>query len=184
MPKRILLVEDEEDNLTLLVHILKFLLGQEQLYIAKDGHEAMMLAYQQRPDLVLLDLSLPKLDGWETVRSLRADEAFRAMPIIALTAHAMSGDREKALDAGCSDYFTKPIDIDRFIRFITPYLAETSPPASVQASPQADKSAQAPVAAQPAESQPTDPLDSTPILTGSGNSPSVSVKKDQPGENK
>ncbi len=134
MGKRLLLVEDEEDNLTLLIHILKYLLGQEQLYIARDGAQAMILAYQQRPDLILMDLSLPKLDGWEAVRSLRADPNFRTIPIIALTAHAMSGDKERAMDAGCSDYFPKPIDIDRFIPFIEPYLAEAPKPGAAEES--------------------------------------------------
>ncbi len=122
MAMRILLVEDEEDNLTLVQHVLTYLLHEDNLRIARDGREAMLLAYEFRPELILMDLTIPKLNGWETTRSLKSDEAFRDVPILALTAHAMVGDRARALEAGCDDYFPKPIDIDAFIQFITPYL--------------------------------------------------------------
>ena len=122
MPKRILIVEDEEDNLTVLSHILELLLEQQDLLIARDGHEAIRMAYQHRPDIILLDLTLPNLSGWEVARSLKSDAHFRSTPLLALTAHAMVGDRERALQAGCDDYFAKPIEIDRFVAFIQPYL--------------------------------------------------------------
>jgi CheY-like chemotaxis protein len=70
-----------------------------------------------------MDLSLPKLDGWEVARALKSNPDFREIPILALTAHAMVGDRERALDAGCDDYFAKPIEIDEFVQFIRPYLS-------------------------------------------------------------
>lgn len=123
MPKRILIVEDEEDNLVLLSHILEILMDEKDLQIARDGHEAIQKAYDTQPDVVLLDLSIPKLDGWQVARSFKRDEQFRHTFVLALTAHAMVGDRERALEAGCDDYFSKPIDIDAFIDFIKPYLA-------------------------------------------------------------
>lgn len=124
MTQRILIVEDEPDNLTLIVHILSFLLKQEDLVTATDGLEAIRVAYDAHPDLILMDLSLPKLTGWEATRSLRVSPQFERTPILALTAHAMVGDKEKALDAGCNGYFSKPIDIDQFILFIQPYLVD------------------------------------------------------------
>lgn len=123
MSKRILIVEDEDDNLGAISDIFLFLLNQESLVVARDGHEAIRMVYEVRPDIILLDLSIPKLSGWEVARSLRSDPVLQDIPILALTAHAMVGDREKAMAAGCDAYFTKPIDIDAFITFITPYLA-------------------------------------------------------------
>jgi two-component system cell cycle response regulator DivK len=124
MPKRILIVEDEDDNLLLVVHILKYVLGQQDILVARDGLEAVRMAYDSHPDIILMDLTLPKLDGWEATRSLRNDQQFRLTPIVALTAHAMIGDREQALEAGCNTYLAKPIDIDQFIKVIEPYLAD------------------------------------------------------------
>src|SRR5512139_2523920 len=106
MSKRILVVEDEDDNLVLVVHILKFVLGQQDILIARDGTEAVRMAYDSHPDIILMDLTLPKLDGWEATRSLRSDQQFHKTPIVALTAHAMTGDRELALQAGCNTYLT------------------------------------------------------------------------------
>jgi two-component system cell cycle response regulator DivK len=123
MPKRILIVEDEDDNLLLVVHILKFILGQQDILVARDGTEAIRMAYESHPDIILMDLTLPKLDGWEATRSLRNDQQFRSTPIVALTAHAMTGDREQAMKAGCDTYLTKPIDVDLFIKVIEPYLS-------------------------------------------------------------
>lgn len=123
MPKRILLVEDEEVNRALFVDILEVMLAQEVL-IAKDGLEAILMAHEHRPDLILMDLTLPKLDGWQATRSLRSTDAFRDTPILAITAHTMVGDRERALEAGCDDHFSKPIDLDAFIKFLQPYLQE------------------------------------------------------------
>jgi CheY-like chemotaxis protein len=127
MAKRILIVEDEEDNVMVVTHLLEFMLGQPDLLVARDGHEAISMAYEHGPDLILLDLTLPKLSGWEVARSLRGDERFRNTPILALTAHAMVGDRDRALAAGCDDYFAKPIDVDRFTQFMEPYLQSDDP---------------------------------------------------------
>jgi CheY-like chemotaxis protein len=127
MSRCILIVEDEDDNLNVIVDILEFALDHQDILIARDGHEAIRMAYEKKPDLILMDLSLPKLSGWEVTRSLKNDDRFQDTPILALTAHAMFGDRQKALDAGCDDYFTKPIDIDAFVRFIKPYLGADEP---------------------------------------------------------
>ena len=124
MSKRILIVEDEEDNIHVVTQILHHVLSQNNLLIARDGHEAIRMAYDHRPDIILMDLTLPKLSGWECTRSLKSDDKFRDTPILALTAHAMAGDREQALAAGCDDYFSKPIDVDNFVAFMRPYLDE------------------------------------------------------------
>lgn len=121
MSKRILLVEDEEIVLDMLKDLLVMLLKQE-VHVARDGVEAIRVAQEYRPDLILMDLNLPRLSGWEATRSLKSTEEFRHTPILALTAYTMVGDREEALAAGCDDYFPKPIDIDSFIDFIRPYL--------------------------------------------------------------
>jgi CheY-like chemotaxis protein len=110
---RILLVEDNEMNRDMLSRRLKRR-GHDVL-IAEDGAEGIAMALEHRPDLVLMDMSLPKVDGWEATRRLKADEPTSATPIIALTAHAMQGDREKALGAGCDDYDTKPVDFKRLL---------------------------------------------------------------------
>lgn len=123
MPKRILLVEDDEANRALFIDILEGMLDHEVL-IAEDGLEAIRMAHKHRPDLILMDLTLPKMDGWQATRSLKSTEAFRNTPILAITAHAMVGDRERALEAGCDDHFSKPIDLDAFIKFLQPYLQE------------------------------------------------------------
>lgn len=123
MPKRILLVEDEGDNIALMTDVLALMLGQEVL-VAVDGIEAIRMAHKYQPDLILLDLNLPKLDGWQTARSLKDSEGLRDTPILAVSAHSMVGDRERALEAGCDDHFPKPIDIDAFIDFLQPYLRD------------------------------------------------------------
>jgi CheY-like chemotaxis protein len=120
--KRILLVEDEQGNIDVVQNILELMFNQHTLLIARDGHEAIKMAYEEKPDLILMDLGIPKLDGWEVTRSLKSNENFRDVPILAITAHAMIGDREKALAAGCDDYFTKPIEVDEFVDFMRPYL--------------------------------------------------------------
>ena len=120
--KRILLVEDEQGNIDVVQNILEVMFNQHTLLIARDGHEAIKLAYEEKPDLILMDLGIPKLDGWEVTRSLKSNENFRDVPILAITAHAMVGDREKALAAGCDDYFAKPIEVDEFVDFMRPYL--------------------------------------------------------------
>jgi len=121
-PRRILIVEDDDHNVAVMQNILEIMLGQHQVQVAHDGHEGIRMAYENPPDLILMDLALPKLDGWQVTRSLRSNPRFKKTPILAVTAHAMKGDREKALAAGCSDYFAKPIEVDEFVRFMRPYL--------------------------------------------------------------
>ncbi len=119
----VLIVEDEQANIAVIQQILELMLGIEDVYAAQDGHEGIRLAYELQPDVILMDLSLPKLNGWEVTRSLKSNPRFKDVPILALTAHAMVGDREKALAAGCDDYFAKPIEVDEFVNFLQPYLA-------------------------------------------------------------
>src|SRR5258708_34564670 len=110
MPK-ILLVEDNEDNRDMLSRRLKR--KEYDVVIAVDGGEACTKARLEKPDLILMDVGLPVLDGWEATRQIKAAPETKAIPIIALTAHAMAGDRQKALEAGCDDYDTKPIELPR-----------------------------------------------------------------------
>ncbi|HYT93673.1 MAG TPA: response regulator [Gemmataceae bacterium] len=110
---RVLLVEDNEMNRDMLSRRLQRK-GYEVL-LALDGQQGVDLARTQSPDLVLMDMSLPVIDGWEATRQLRAGETTRTIPIIALTAHALADDRDKALEAGCDDYDTKPIDLPRLL---------------------------------------------------------------------
>ncbi|OAI49772.1 two-component system response regulator [Planctomycetaceae bacterium SCGC AG-212-F19] len=112
MPK-ILLVEDNEMNRDMLSRRLARK-GYE-VVIAVDGGQGVELAKSAAPELILMDMSLPVLDGWEATRRIKADPATQPIPIIALTAHAMAGDREKALEAGCEDYDTKPIELNRLL---------------------------------------------------------------------
>ena len=111
---RVLYVEDNEDNVYLLKMRLELIEGYD-IAIAKDGGEAIAQVNADPPDLILMDLNLPGIDGWEATRRLKADNKTKAIPVIALTAHAMSGDRERALEAGCEDFDTKPIDFDRLL---------------------------------------------------------------------
>ena len=110
---RILLVEDNEMNRDMLSRRLERR-GYEVI-VAVDGEEGVARAKVEAPDIVLMDLSLPGIDGWEATRQLKAAEETRAIPVLALTAHAMAGDREKALEAGCDDFDTKPIDLPRLV---------------------------------------------------------------------
>ncbi len=110
---KILLVEDNEMNRDMLSRRLERR-GYE-VVIAVDGQEGVDLAQSAAPDLILMDMSLPVIDGWEATRQLKANDKVKSVPIIALTAHAMSGDREKALEAGCNDYDTKPIELPRLL---------------------------------------------------------------------
>ena len=112
MPK-ILLVEDNEMNRDMLSRRLTR--KGFEVVMAFDGAEGVRLAGSESPDLILMDMSLPVLDGWEATRRIKADPATQNIPVIALTAHAMSGDREKALEAGCDDYDTKPIELPRLL---------------------------------------------------------------------
>jgi len=110
---KILLVEDNDMNRDMLSRRLQRK-GHEVL-MAADGMQGILMAESSAPDLVLLDMSLPVIDGWEAARRLKASEATKGVPVIALTAHAMSGDREKALAAGCDDYDTKPVDFAQLL---------------------------------------------------------------------
>jgi two-component system, cell cycle response regulator DivK len=112
MPK-ILLVEDHEMNRKMLSRRLHSR-GYEVIF-AVDGLEAVATARRQQPDLILMDMNLPEIDGWEATRLLKADDVTRSIPVIALTAHAMVSDRQKALAAGCDDYESKPIEFERLI---------------------------------------------------------------------
>ncbi len=110
---KILLVEDNEMNRDMLSRRLERR-GYEVL-LAVDGQSGVEMVQSEEPDLVLMDMSLPVLDGWEATRRLKADPTTRHIPVIALTAHAMSSDRDKALEAGCDDYDTKPVELPRLL---------------------------------------------------------------------
>lgn len=109
--RKILLVEDNEMNRDMLSRRLER--KGYRVVAAPDGKEGLLLARSQTPDLILMDVSLPVMDGWEVTRCLKADESTRHIPIIVLTAHALVGDREKAFNAGCDDYDTKPVEFVR-----------------------------------------------------------------------
>ena len=120
MPK-ILIVEDDELNRDSLRRLLRR--RGFEIVLAVDGEDGIATALAEAPDLILMDMSLPVVDGWEATRRLKADPTASSTPIIALTAHAMSGDRDKALAAGCDDFDTKPIDLDRLLPKIHALLA-------------------------------------------------------------
>jgi CheY-like chemotaxis protein len=117
---RILLVEDNEMNRDMLSRRLTR--KGFEVVIAEDGQKGVDMTQSENPDLVLMDMSLPVVDGWEATRRLKASEATKHIPIIALTAHAMAGDREKTLKAGCDDYDTKPIELPRLLEKINALL--------------------------------------------------------------
>jgi CheY-like chemotaxis protein len=110
---KILLVEDNEMNRDMLSRRLQR--KGYQVVMAEDGAQGVLLARKETPDVILLDMSLPVIDGWQAARELKADGTTKGIPIIALTAHAMSGDREKALAAGCDEYDTKPVEMPRLL---------------------------------------------------------------------
>jgi len=118
---KILLVEDNEMNRDMLSRRLQR--KGFEVVLATDGQSGVEMARSEAPDLVLMDMSLPTLDGWEATRRLKADTATQPIPVIALTAHAMSGDREKALEAGCDDYDTKPVEFPRLLGKIEALLS-------------------------------------------------------------
>ncbi|MGD8895402.1 MAG: response regulator [Acidobacteriota bacterium] len=118
---KILLVEDNDMNRDMLSRRLQRK-GHEVL-MAADGMQGILMAESEIPDLILLDMSLPVIDGWEAARRLKASSATSGIPIVALTAHAMAGDREKALEAGCDDYDTKPVDFAQLLVKIEALLA-------------------------------------------------------------
>ncbi len=117
--KRILVVEDHELNMDLLVQLLE---DEYEVLTATDGAAGIELAERERPDLILMDLSLPVIDGWEATRRIKANDGLKHIPIIALTAHAMVGDAERALACGCDDYMTKPVDEDCLFEKLDQFL--------------------------------------------------------------
>lgn len=123
---RILLVEDNEMNRDMLSR--RLLRRGYEVVVALDGGEGLRRATADPPDLILMDMSLPVMDGWEAARHLKSSPATRSLPIIALTSHAMSGDREEAMAAGCDEYETKPIDLPRLLEKMETLLKRTIAP--------------------------------------------------------
>ncbi|MGO9699298.1 MAG: response regulator [Xanthobacteraceae bacterium] len=117
---RILLVEDNEMNRDMLSR--RLIRNGYEVAIAVDGQQGVDMALSERPDLILMDMSLPVIDGWEATRRVKANDATRGIPVIALTAHAMAGDRDKAMEVGCEDYDTKPVEITRLLGKIAALL--------------------------------------------------------------
>jgi two-component system cell cycle response regulator DivK len=117
--KKVLVVEDADMNRQLLVQLLE---DKYQVIEAVNGQEGIELAEQERPALILMDLSLPVMNGWEATRRLKANPNLSSIPVIALTAHAMKGDKESALEAGCDDYLVKPLDEDKLMEKMAKYL--------------------------------------------------------------
>lgn len=115
----ILVIEDNRDNQEFILDLLASF-GYGTL-LAADGETGLQMARSEHPDLILLDLSLPRMDGWTTARILKAEPELQHTPVIALTAHAMQGDRDRALSAGCDDYLTKPIDLQELARKLALY---------------------------------------------------------------
>ncbi len=113
MKTKILLVEDNEMNRDMLSR--RLVKKDFDVVFALDGRQAVEMAASAGPDLILMDLSLPVMDGWEAIRQIKASEATKRIPVIALTAHAMSGDREKALEAGADEYDVKPVELERLL---------------------------------------------------------------------
>jgi two-component system cell cycle response regulator DivK len=123
---KILLVEDNEMNRDMLSR--RLVRKGYEVVIAVDGAEGVAKAQTENPSLILMDMSLPVLDGWEATKTLKAFPATQTIPVIALTAHAMAGDRDKALEAGCDDYDTKPIDLNRLLGKIEALLQKSNTP--------------------------------------------------------
>ena len=121
---RILYVEDNEDNIYMLARRLER--RGFEVIAAPDGAQGVAMALSERPDLILMDLRLPVLDGWEATRRLKAEAATRGIPVIALSAHAMAGDRDAALASGCDDFDTKPIQFGRLLAKIEALLPKAS----------------------------------------------------------
>ena len=122
---KILLVEDNEMNRDMLSR--RLLRNGYEVVLAMDGGEGLAKARAESPDLILMDMSLPGLDGWEATRQLKAEPGTRGIPVIALTAHAMAGDRQKALSAGCDDFDTKPVELSRLLTKIQALLQRSRP---------------------------------------------------------
>ena len=121
MPK-ILIVEDNEDNRDSLSRRLQR--RGFEVVTAEDGEVGLTRAQSEKPDLILMDMNMPELDGWEATRQVKAMETLRHVPIVALTAHALVGDRERALQVGCADYHTKPVDFPKLLAQIETMLRE------------------------------------------------------------
>jgi CheY-like chemotaxis protein len=118
---KILLIEDNEMNRDMLSR--RLIRRGYEVAVAVDGAQGVAMAQSEKPDLILMDLSLPGIDGWEATRRIKAGADTKHLPVIGLTAHAMAGDREKALEAGCDDYDTKPIELERLIGKIESLLS-------------------------------------------------------------
>lgn len=123
---RILYIEDNDDNIYMLKMRLE-LLDRFEVLVAEDGESGCVAAATDRPDLILMDLDLPVVNGWEATRRLKADPATCEIPIIALTAHAMAGSREKALAVGCDEFDTKPVEFERLLEKIDRLLSAKPP---------------------------------------------------------
>src|SRR5512132_3436864 len=121
---RILLVEDNDMNRDMLSR--RLIRNGYEVFLAMDGQQGVDMAFSERPDLILMDMSLPVIDGWEATRRIKANDATRRIPVIALTAHAMAGDREKAMEVGCEEYETKPIEMSRLLGKIAALLKPTA----------------------------------------------------------
>ena len=119
---KVLYVEDNDDNVYMLKMRLE-LLGDFDVVAAPDGEQGCAMALSERPDVILMDLEMPVVDGWEATRRLKDDPQTRDIPIIALSAHALAGDREKALAAGCDEFDTKPIEFERLVATLRRVLA-------------------------------------------------------------
>ena len=119
--QKILLVEDNEMNRDMLSR--RLVRNGYEVSIAIDGQQGADMAVSEKPDIILMDMSLPVIDGWEATRRIKANDATRQIPVIALTAHAMAGDREKAIEVGCEDYDTKPVELSRLLGKIAALLA-------------------------------------------------------------
>lgn len=119
--KKILIVEDVEFNLDLMIQLLE---DDYDLVAARDGVQGVEMASSENPDLILMDMSLPVMDGWEATRKIKADDTLSHIPIIGLSAHAMNGDHQKAMDCGCNDYLTKPVDEELLFAKLERFLGE------------------------------------------------------------
>ncbi len=124
MARKILLVEDNPQNRYLVTFLLEK--NGYEVVVAEDGEEAIGAVAEHVPDLILMDVQLPKLDGYEATRRIKSDARFAKIPLVALTAHSMKGDRGKAMAAGCDDYVTKPVDADQLIGRIRDLLGDTA----------------------------------------------------------
>lgn len=119
--KKILIVEDIEINVDLLTQLLE---EDYELCVASDGAQGVRMAAEVKPDLILMDMSLPVIDGYEATRQIKADDAVKHIPVIGLSAHAMSGDADKARAAGCDEYLTKPVNDDLLLQKLKQFLGE------------------------------------------------------------